>query len=255
MEYEIFQVKDDGSKLEVPGEKISEALAPSSVTILIDHTRRKIYNFNGRESGIRVRFIGARLAAGPIRGELGLSYSIASIDEGEETNEFREFLKSVYSPGSAAVSRILDRPPPPPLPLKPVAPKAIEPAKRPIPEPQKEIVAPVAQPPEKVASSPNKPVTSVDLDISSVVKGFGDTPDGYDIEAIIVKDAVYKNAQIQTKVFGKVVEQNRLEKVTDVDGIFTLDGQARIIAKNGQIVAIQILSKRKPAATKKSQTE
>ncbi|WXG42496.1 MAG: hypothetical protein WED04_00045 [Promethearchaeati archaeon SRVP18_Atabeyarchaeia-1] len=251
MEYEIYQIKEDGSKLEVPVEKINEALVPCNVVILIDHTRRKIYNFNGRESGIRVRFIGARMAAGPIRGELGLTYTVNSIDEGEETNEFRDFVKSVTNPGSVAVSRILDRPPPPPLPLRSATQKTGEAARRPSSEPSNALTEASSSSPEKEAPYSNRVSAEADCDVTSLAREFGETPQGYEVEAIILKDAVYKNVQVQTKVFGKEVEQVRLERVNDVDGLFTMDGQIRVIAKNGAITGIQIMSKGKATATKK----
>jgi hypothetical protein len=243
MEYEIYQVKEDGSKIEVASDKINEALAPTNVAIVIDHSRRKIYNFNGRESGIRARFIGARMAAGPIRGELGLTYTVASVDEGEETNDFRECLKNIGSPGSAAVSRILDRPPPPPPPMRQPAPKSSEPARHQTLEPMSDKAS--ASPPsiEAQASNPNKACAETDYDVSLLVKGFGEVPQGYEVEAVIVKDAVFKNVTVQSKVFGREVEQTRLEKANDIDGLFTMDGEVRIIAKNGIIQGVQILSK------------
>jgi hypothetical protein len=251
MEYEIYQVKEDGSKLAVTGDKVNEALAPTNVVILVDHTRRKIYNFNGRESGIRARFIGARMAAGPIRGELGLTYTVASVDEGEETNEFRECLKNIGSPGSAAVSRILGRPPPPPLPTRSSTVKPNEPVRHQKPEPKNEQLA--ASPPtfEEQAPSQSNASMQLDNDITLLAKEFGETPEGYEIEAIIAKDAVFKNVTVQSKVFGKEVEQTRLERVNDVDGLFKLNGEIRIIAKNGTVQGIQVLSKQNSSSTRR----
>jgi hypothetical protein len=251
MEYEIYQVKEDGSKLAVSADKVNDALAPTNVVIVVDHTRRKIYNFNGKESGIRVRFIGARMAAGPIRGELGLTYTVASVDEGEETNDFRECLKNIGSPGSSAVSRILDRPPPPPLPLRAPTPRASEPLRRQTTEPMNELPVTSPSPLEERASDPNKATMQEDSDVSLLVKGFGETPEGYEIEAIIVKDAVFKNVTVQSKVFGKEVQQTRLERVSDIDGLFTMDGQIRIVAKNGAVQGLQILSKQNSSSARK----
>jgi hypothetical protein len=85
-----------------------------------------------------------------------------------------------------------------------------------------------------------------------VVKEFGETPEGHEVEAIIVRDAVYKNFKVQTSVFGKEVAQTRLERVKDIDGVFVMDGQVKIIAKNGAVTGIQILSKQTVAEAKKS---
>jgi hypothetical protein len=252
MEYEVFQVKEDGSKLEVPADKINDALAPSNVVILIDHTRRKIYNFNGKESSIRVRFIGARMAAGPIRGELGLTYTVASVDEGEETNDFRDCLKKIGSPGSAAVSRILDRPPPPPPPMRSPAPKASESVRRQTPEPTNDLMPTDSSSFEKQAPILNSAVVQAECDVSLVIKEFGEPPEGYDVEAVIVRDSVFKNVKVQTKVFGKEVEQTKLERVNDIDGLFTMDGEVKVIAKNGVVQGVQILSKQNSTLPHKS---
>jgi hypothetical protein len=254
MEYEIYQVSEDGSKVAVTADKVNDAIAPTSVLIFIDHTHRKIYNFNGRESSIRARFCGARLAAGPIRGELGLSYSLSSIDEGEETGDFRELLKNISVPGNAMVTRILERPPPPPLPLKRSAPKETVAVPKPAAaenENNMTSTQPAPQLLQKDSPNPSRIDLPTDLDMSFVVKEFGELPDGYDVEAMIIKGGVYKCVEVQTKVFGKQMDQTRVERVRDVDGIFTLDGQIRVVAKNGVVDGIQILTKQKSGPSRK----
>jgi hypothetical protein len=253
MEYEIYQVSEDGSKVAVTSDKVNEALAPSSVLIFIDHTHRKIYNFNGRESSIRARFCGARLAAGPIRGELGLSYSLGSIDEGEETGDFRELLKNISVPGNAMVTRILERPPPPLPPMRRSAPKETVSIPKAIAL-ENENGAMSTQPAstlQKDSPYPSKTDQLTDSDVSSVVKEFGEVPGGYDIEAMIIRDAVYKCIQVQTTVFGKQMDQTRVERVKDVDGTFTLDGQIKVVAKNGVVSGIQVLTKQKSGSSRK----
>jgi hypothetical protein len=254
MEYEIYQVSEDGSKVAVTADKVNDAIAPTSVLIFIDHTHRKIFNFNGRESSIRARFCGARLAAGPIRGELGLSYSIGSVDEGEETGDFRELLKNISAPGNAMVTRILERPPPPPLPLKRSAPKETVVVPKPVAfENENNMTSTQLAPPleQKDSPGPGRADPDTDLDVSSVAKEFGEVPDGYDVEAMVIKDGVYKCVQVQTKVFGKQMDETRVERVRDVDGIFTMDGQIRVVAKNGVVDGIQILTKQKSGPSRK----
>jgi hypothetical protein len=254
MEFEIYQVTDEGTKVAVTSDKINDALTPHNVLILIDHTHRKIYNFNGRDSSIRARFCGARLAAGPIRGELGLSYSISSVDEGEETGDFRELLKNMSIPGNAMVSRILDRPPPPLPSSKRSAPKeAVESPKPAVNDNARNAVN--TEPAISLQNSPSNPGTidpPTNVDVSSIAKEFGEIPEGYDMEAMIIRDAVYKCIQVQATVFGKQMDQTRIERVNEVDGTFTLDGQIRVLAKNGVINGIQILTKQKSGSQKKS---
>lgn len=246
MEFEVFQVSEDGSRLEVTPDKINDAISPGNVLIFIDHTKRKIYNFNGKDSSIRIRFVGARLAAGPIRGELGLSYNIGSIDEGEETNEFRDFLRTITTPGSSKVVKLLDRPSPVPSP---------RPARQSVPE---AVVGPKSVALEHGPSNPEPEVslqsqrqqdqpTNIDqqanLDANSIAEKFGGTPEGCSVEAMIIKDALYKYVQVQTTVFGKQVEHTRLERMADLDGNFTLDGQLRVLLNSGKVIGVQVLSR------------
>jgi hypothetical protein len=259
MEYEIYQVMEDGSKVAVTGDKVNDALSPANVVIVVDHTKRKIYNFNGRDSKIRVRFIGARMAAGPIRGELGLTYTVTSIDEGEETNDFRECLRNISTPGSTAVSRILGRPPPPPQPMRQATTTVTESVRRETPGPTQEQTATNPSLVVEHSSSQSAIAVQEDTDISSLVKEFGEIPEGYEIEAVIAKGAVFKNVTVQAKVFGKMMEQTKLERANDIDGLFTLNGEIRVIAKNGAVQGVQVLSKRnlpparKPKESKTSQ--
>jgi hypothetical protein len=46
------------------------------------------------------------------------------------------------------------------------------------------------------------------------------------------------------------MDQTRIERVNEVDGTFTLDGQIRVLAKNGVINGIQILTKQKSGSQK-----
>jgi hypothetical protein len=253
MEYEVYQVSEDGSKVALTADKVNEALQPTSVLIFIDHTHRKIYNFNGRESSIRARFCGARLAAGPIRSELGLSYSIGSIDEGEETGDFRELLKNISAPGNSVVTRILERPPPPPLASRRSAPKRVAATPMAIAaESENNLACPEPTSLPRKEPDLGTPDQLTDNEISSLTEELGEAPDGYDIEAMIIKSAVYKCVQVTTTVFGKETNQTKIERVKDIDGTFTLDGKVKVIAKNGVVSGLQILTKQKGLTSKKS---
>nr|MDO8097947.1 hypothetical protein [Candidatus Njordarchaeota archaeon] len=269
MDFEVFEVQDDGTHVPVDLGKVNDVLSANSVVILIDHGRRKIYNFNGRESRIRTRFIGARLAAEQIRSKLGLSYSVQAVEEGEETQGFRDLLREITSPRSPSASRVLEKPPPAPPTVKIFIDKEVAPSIRPSPperpraavvtEPSPPIpMKPVAlvEPPPSHRLAPAPPSyadVSSELDIDSMIKQFGKAPEGTEIEAVIMNNTVYRCAQIQTKVLGKKVEQSRLEKVDNLDGIFTLDGQVKVVAKAGRVIGIQVLSKQKRAMPKKTE--
>nr|MDO8134795.1 hypothetical protein [Candidatus Njordarchaeum guaymaensis] len=267
MDFEVYQVQEDGTHVPVDLSKVNDALSTHNVLILIDHSRRRIYNFNGRESKIRTRFIGARLAVDEIRSKLGLSYNVQAVDEGEESQGFRDLLREMACPGSRSVSRVSEKPPPPPPTVKIFIDKEVAPTIR-----QSSLERPRAEAGDEPSQSmPVKPVASVEpssakrsisaprgdvyaateFDIDSIVKQFGEVPEGTDVEAMIINNAVYKCTQVQTKIFGKKVEQTKLEKIDDLDGIFTLDGQVKVAARDGKVIGIQVLSKQKGIALKK----
>jgi hypothetical protein len=267
MDYEAFEVQDDGTQVPVDAGKVNDVLTATHVVILIDHSKRRIYNFNGSESKIRTRFVGARMAAEEIRNKLGLSYNVQAVEEGDESQVFRDLIREMTNrSGSSATGSLGKTPPAPPTvkifidkevaptirPSPPERPKAVSRIEEPARESPKPIVSAEAPPSYRSASVPPvKADTGIQPDIDTIISQFGEPPAGMDIEAIIVNNCVYRCAQVQTKIFGKKEEQNRLEKVDNLEGIFTLDGQVKVATKGGKVTGIQVLSKQKTTAIKK----
>jgi len=196
-----------------------------------------------------------------------MSYNVQAVEEGEETQAFRDLVREITCPGSTARRRAAEKQPtaPPVVKIfidKEVAPGARLPApellktatsdKEPLPTTVKNVTE--LESPASLGADPSyssKAESAVDGDVTSVVSRLGDVPDGFDVEAIIVNNAVYKCAQIQSKVLGKRMEQTKIEKMDEIDGLFTLDGEVRVMAKDGKVLGIQVLSKQKTAAIKK----
>jgi hypothetical protein len=271
MDYEAFEVQDDGTQVPIDTNKVNDMLTAKHVVILIDHGKRRIYNFNGSESRIRTRFVGARMAAEEIRNKLGLSYNVQAVEEGDESQGFRDLIREMTNSGGSSNAGTPGKAPLAPPTVKifidkevagTIKPSSAERAKavaknEPSPrEPLKPTVS-VQSPPsyQPASTSPSKADAESQSDIDSIISQFGEPPEGTNIEAVIINNVIYKCAKIQTEIFGKNVEKNRIEKVDNLDGIFTLDGQVKVATKRGKVLGIQVLSKQKstpPKRTKQS---
>jgi hypothetical protein len=271
MDYEAFEVQDDGTQVPIDAGKVNDALTATHVVILIDHSKRRIYNFNGSESKIRTRFVGARMAAEEIRNKLGLSYNVQAVEEGDESQVFRDLIREMTNPSGSSATGTPGKTLPAPPTVKIFIDKEVAPTIRPSPserprtvtrneEPTREFPKPtvsIESPPSyrSASTAPVKADSGTQSDTDAIISQFGEPPTGMDVEAVIINNCVYKCAQVQTKIFGKKEEKNRLEKVDNLDGIFTLDGQVKVATKGGKVLGIQVLSKQKstpPKRTKQS---
>ena len=73
-------------------------LKPKAVFILVDDENRKIFIWIGKGSAVKTRFISST-AATEIRRLYGLTYRVQTVDQGEESSEFRECIKSIPKKG------------------------------------------------------------------------------------------------------------------------------------------------------------
>ncbi len=83
-------VFDDGTHTEI--ELSRSDLDRSRVYCFVDDHARVIYIWLGREATVRLRFVGASVAA-IARKDVGLHYRVRSIDEGEEPQEFLDLFE------------------------------------------------------------------------------------------------------------------------------------------------------------------
>jgi ribosomal protein L18E len=265
MDFEIFHVQEDGTRVPVELSKLNDVLTTNNVVILVDHVRRRIFNFNGKEAKIRTRFIGARMAAEQIRSSLGMAYNIQAVEEGEENQKFRDLINDITCPGTPSHPAASQRPPSTPPVVKIFIDKDVaqldklRPPERSAPRPSVEESLPDLIKETKKAGSPQKAETTstgmgrdASIDVTSIISQLGEVPAGYEVEAVILNNAVYKYALVRSKVLGKETEQTKVERIDTLEGIFTLDGQVKVVAKDGKVLGIEVLSKQKAPAVKKT---
>ncbi len=96
-----FTVQDDG---ELKAIEVSsyEDLSEDQVYLLVDYNKKQIFIWKGRNAPVRRKFISAR-AAQSMRNELGLTYKVISVEQGNETKSFGTLMKGLDSEGAAVV--------------------------------------------------------------------------------------------------------------------------------------------------------
>ena len=247
-----YEVQEDGTLNEI--ELSKEDLRSDLVVCVVDDETKSIYLWKGSQAGVRVKFIGARVATN-LRTEYGFHFKVRPLDEGEEPPTFFTALN-----GSTAATRIMkpgDKAPPP-APPKPKKEPEIAPVTT--PTRTETAVAPstqtVSTPPPKPpvsAPSPTRPVAPVVSPSAPIPKGeiaemikeleTMDPPEGYQRELVIVYNDLYTVAEHRTAVFGQEKVERRIEKVKDPpEGTFMAEGFIpRVIVKDRRVIGIELL--------------
>ncbi len=250
-----YEVQEDGTLNEI--ELSKEDLRSDLVVCVVDDETKSIYLWKGSQAGVRVKFIGARVATN-LRTEYGFHFKVRPLDEGEEPPTFFTALN-----GSTAASRIMkpgDKAPPPvpPKPKKepevaPVitqssTPTTTEPTimsspstiSTPPPKP------PISTPSTRPAAHSTTPVSRAPSgEIEEMIKELEnmDPPEGYQRELVIVYNDLYTVAEHRTAVFGQEKIERRIEKVKDPpEGTFMAEGFIpRVIVKDRRVIGIELL--------------
>jgi hypothetical protein len=253
-----YEVQEDGTLNEI--ELTKDDLNSNLVVCVVDDETKSIYLWKGSQAGVRVKFIGARVATN-LRTEYGFHFKVRPLDEGEEPPTFFSALN-----GTTAASRIVkpgDKAPPPTPPKARVETTTTEPATTPPPRPAVETprvdTAPKAMansppPPKPQTTSPpirtpsTPPTTRAPAaqgEIAEMIKELEtvDPPEGYHRELVIVYNDLYTVAEHRTTVFGKEKIERRIEKVKDPpEGTFMAEGFIpRVIVKEGRVLGIELL--------------
>jgi hypothetical protein len=254
-----YEVQEDGTLNEI--ELTKDDLNSNLVVCVVDDETKSIYLWKGSQAGVRVKFIGARVATN-LRTEYGFHFKVRPLDEGEEPPTFFSALN-----GTTAATRIVkpgDKAPPPTPPkakietttteaastppLRPAvetsrmdaAPKAI--ADSPLP-PKPQTTAPPIRTPSTPPTTTRAPAAQGE--IAEMIKELEtvDPPEGYHRELVIVYNDLYTVAEHRTAVFGKEKIERRIEKVKDPpEGTFMAEGFIpRVIVKEGRVLGIELL--------------
>jgi hypothetical protein len=255
-----YEVQEDGTLNEI--ELTKDDLSSTLVVCVVDDETKSIYLWKGSQAGVRVKFIGARVATN-LRTEYGFHFKVRPLDEGEEPPTFFTALN-----GTTAATRIMKPgekapPPAPPKPKKePVAETISAPPPKPIVEtPRTEQAvasrhetAPPPRPQTTVPSarttSAPPPITTPKMSVShgeiaEMIKELEtvDPPEGYERELVIVYNDLYTVAEHKISVFGQEKIERRIEKVKDPpEGTFMAEGFIpRVIVKDGRVLGIELL--------------
>jgi hypothetical protein len=227
-----YEVQEDGTLNEI--ELTKDDLASTLVVCVVDDETKSIYLWKGSQAGVRVKFIGARVATN-LRTEYGFNFKVRPLDEGEEPPTFFTALNGtttatrVMKPGEKA---------PPPAPPKPKKEPATEPIS--IPPPRQADVTPKMEsavttmhdatpPPKPQPTVPSGRTTSAPPpimtqktpvaqgEIAEMLKELEtvDPPEGYQRELVIVYNDLYTVAEHKISVFGQEKIERRIEKVRD----------------------------------------
>ncbi|TFH11241.1 MAG: hypothetical protein E4H14_01085 [Candidatus Thorarchaeota archaeon] len=251
-----YEVQEDGTLTEVEISK--EYLSSTLVICIVDDETKSIYLWKGSQAGVRVKFIGARVATN-LRTEYGFNFKVRSIDEGEEPPTFFTALDGttsatrVLKPGESTpppappkakteyVSEPKTTPPPTPKPetesYTTSEPKTTPPPRPPTPQPSPNPTIP-ARPASTFAPAPVGEVADMIREMEMI-----NPPEGYQRELVIVYNDLYTVAEHRTAVFGQEKIERRIEKVKDPpEGTFMAEGFIpRVIVKDGRVLGIELL--------------
>ena len=246
----MFKINPDGTttEIEVDG-PIKDALDTNEVYVIIDDTIRKVFLWKGIASSVRLKFIGAKRSQ-DIRGQVGLHYSSASIDESDEDDDF---LKVIGGKTEAGIAKeIKDE--------EDGKTAAAASGANPLRQPAT-FGAPRPAAGMNIAGSANRsnagPMytgagsmaqytqdqTQVNFDVIMQKLEEIAIPEGYERELIIVGSHAYSVVEKVQKFLGKEQVEKVIERVGSIpEGIFFAeDYSPRVLSENGSILAIEFL--------------
>ncbi|HMF30379.1 MAG TPA: hypothetical protein VKK79_03130 [Candidatus Lokiarchaeia archaeon] len=271
---QIFVVEPTGEtkELGIGGDQcVKEFLNTNDVFIITDDDTKKVWLWKGKESRIRSKFIGAKKSQ-EVRGQVGLSFKVEPVDEGEEPEDFPPCLEQIPKPGYAKEIREegegpkflkdMDFSKPEEIPTEPIksagTPGAPAPkkkgAKAAKPSPLEAAYATSAENvgpiftgggEEAIAAKPQASVPAADYTKILETLSSLDTPAGYEREMVIVGSQTFSIVEKATTFLGQRVVKKEMEPIGSLpEGVFFAEGYApRVLCENGKVLAIEFLKK------------
>lgn len=206
---EIYSVTRTGETVFVTAPTLKEALLPDRVLIIIVDDQKTIYLWKGKESSVRLKFIGARISQA-VRGERGLLYKVEPTDEGEEP----QALINIFDTKTATSA---------------TAGGSVDMAEGGVVD-------------EGESSS-----LAVSLSDDMKTKLMGEAlPEGYEREGIVIGKEYYGVIKSTSTVLGKTVESEDIQKADELpDGnLFDSKYGIRLLVEGGNIAAVEILKRK-----------
>ncbi|NVM05330.1 MAG: hypothetical protein HWN67_23635 [Candidatus Helarchaeota archaeon] len=268
MSVQLHNVLDEGDLEQVPiSGPINVLLKSDLVVLVVDEIKKKIYIWKGENARVRRKFIAARKSQ-DLRGQLGLTYKVDSIDQGSEPTEFiniiggpvpitPEIEEFIPTEQPAAPQPTLTPQPtvsPPPQPVsQPTIIQPAQPIQPPQPQPQPTIVqpqptiepAPTTQPvaPATVSTSiQSLPVEDSVKQIIAIIDQKS-VPQNYEREIVVIGPYVFSMVESKKTFLGQEKIERKWEIFSDLpEGDFLAkDYTARMIVNEGRIMAVELL--------------
>jgi hypothetical protein len=89
--FEIDEENEDFTEIEEIIVPINELLDPSSILVVVDPLDKVIWIWEGKNAGIRKKFIATQKAPA-IRDRYGIDFKIVAVDEGDEPYKFMDII-------------------------------------------------------------------------------------------------------------------------------------------------------------------
>ena len=249
--------------------------------MIFDELAKTIWFWKGQRSKIRSKFIGAKKSQ-ELRGQVGLSNKVVSIDEGDEPPEFlktigvppragsivahemKEAAVAAFAPNPdqapPSFSTSVAEPAPAPVPEpvyaepEPAPAPAPRPAPRPAPAPvARPAPAPVARPAPAAAPSPAPAAVAApaalasDVSVDRVLGILSNlkVPEGFIREMVIIGSAAYSISVKEQVFLGKKKVERTLEPIGSLpEGVFFADGYSpHVLVEKSVVLAIEFLKK------------
>ncbi|MHA1378727.1 MAG: hypothetical protein ACTSRG_10130 [Candidatus Helarchaeota archaeon] len=287
MSIQVHNVLDEGDleQLTISG-PIKDLLNSEMVVLVVDEAKKKIYIWKGENARVRRKFIAARKSQ-DLRGSLGLTYKVDSIDQGSEPNEFINLIGGpVASAPEIAEFIPTDQPATPQLTSQPITPQPatfqpVEPSQpTPTPVQQPTIVQPPPQTSPPVQPKPQivqpaatttttapvstgvstsiqaLPVEDSVKQIISIVDAKS-IPPNYEREIVVIGPYVFSIVESKKTFIGQEKIERKWELFSDLpEGDFLAkDYTARMIVNEGRIMAVELLKSSTEQALSGTQIE
>jgi hypothetical protein len=91
MLFKLNDKEEDFEKIELDDKTLLEVLESHSIYIIVDPIDKRLWIWKGKNVSIRMKFIASQKGSS-IRDSYGIDYKICSVDEEDESQEFKHFI-------------------------------------------------------------------------------------------------------------------------------------------------------------------
>lgn len=281
MSYVVHSVLDEGEleTISVSGQ-IKDVLNSDMVALIVDEEKKQIWIWKGETARVRRKFIAARKSQ-DLRGELGLSFRVDSIDQGSEPNEFINLIGGPVSKAPEISEFVPTEQPVAPKPVakpmktsKPAStiqpvqkpptiqePPQIKPQPKAKPQPKPKVTKPtpkITQPIPTIEPISISTPTSEISEISSSIQNLPvedsvkqiiaiidqkEIPPNYEREIVVIGPYVFSIIESKKTFLGQEKIEHKWDLFSDLpEGDFLAkDYTARMIVNEGRIMAVEFL--------------